>query len=128
MNKLLTLTIFTLVFYSCLLRGESETLQEGQLQKNANDETLVWNAMTNSWMTPESFWQEYGNREGGKHWGRSKEYPVYSQVNELDTLIIEVENGACLMEFWHGRWRRANAVRRWHTAFDEYSGCPYVFD
>ena len=128
MNKYLTLTIFTLMIYSCLLRGEDQTLHEGQLKKNVNSETVVWNAIINSWMTPESFWEEYGNRKDGKHWGRSKDYPVYSQVNELDTIIIEVENGACLMEFWHARWRRANAVRRWDPAFDEYSGCPYVFD
>ncbi len=43
-------------------------------------------------------------------------------------MIIEVESGPCLMEFFHTRWRRANDVRRWVAAFNEYGGCPDVFD
>jgi len=32
------------------------------------------------------------------------------------------------MEFIHERWRRANDVRRWDDAFNDYAGCPHVFD
>ncbi|MDX1406343.1 MAG: hypothetical protein R3192_17540, partial [Woeseiaceae bacterium] len=65
---------------------------------------------------------------GGLTWGRRTDYPPYDQVDELDTMIIELESGPCLMEFFHTRWRRANDVRRWDAAFNEYGGCPNVFD
>ena len=52
----------------------------------------------------------------------------YEEVKEFDTLVIELEQGNCLMQFYHSRWRRANDVQRWNDIFNEYGGCPYVFE
>ena len=76
----------------------------------------------------ETFWREYAGSKGGLTWGPSDVYPEYSRVEEGDTLMIQLEQGVCLMEFFHNRWRRANDVRRWHDSINEYGACPYVFD
>ena len=76
----------------------------------------------------EQFWQDYVELRGGLTWGKTTEYPDYDKVQEGDTMIIELAQGPCLMEFFHSRWRRANDVRRWHESVNEYGGCPYVFD
>ncbi len=76
----------------------------------------------------ETFWMDYANSKGGLTWGKSKTYPEYEKVKEGDTILIQVAQGPCLMEFFHERWRRANDVRRWDPSVNEYGGCPYVFD
>jgi hypothetical protein len=103
-------------------------LQDGQIMSNTHATTSVWDKEARAFRSIEAFWQAYALRSGGKYWGRSNEYPPYDDVNEHDTLLIEVDSGVCLMEFFHSRWRRANAVRRWDERYDEYSGCPNVFD
>lgn len=85
---------------------------------------VVWQNGTNI----DAFWMQYANSKGGLTWGKSTEYPEYEKVKEGDTLLIEVAQGPCLMEFFHSRWRRANDVRRWDESVNEYGGCPYVFD
>lgn len=102
--------------------------KDGQIRTVNAASFEVWNAVTREWVDPESFWEHYAARPGAKYWGRTRVYPPYRQVGELDTIIIELDSGACLMEFWHSRWRRANDVRRWHSRFNEYGGCPHVFD
>jgi hypothetical protein len=32
------------------------------------------------------------------------------------------------MALFHSRWRRANDVRRWDPKFNDYAGCPEVFE
>lgn len=81
-----------------------------------------------SGMDVEVFWLSYVESKGGLTWGRSAEYPIYNQVKEGDTFMVEVAQGPCLMEFFHSRWRRANDVRRWDDSINQYGGCPYVFD
>jgi len=75
-----------------------------------------------------SFWNDYVKAKGGLTFPKSTTYPEYSKVKEGDTFLVETENGICLMEFFHRRWRRANDVRRWHPSFNQYSACPTVFD
>lgn len=87
----------------------------------------VWLQEISSWTSVETFWKFYAKRSSGKYWGQSTEYPTYADVNELDTFMVELPTGVCLMEFWHSRWRRANDVRRWDPAFNEHSACPDVF-
>lgn len=79
-------------------------------------------------MDIEAFWLDYANSKGGLTYGVTSEYPEYDKVNEGDTMIVELAQGPCLMEFFHSRWRRANDVRRWGEVHNEYGGCPYVFD
>ena len=88
----------------------------------------VWSESSAKWIGPEQFWLDYVTQSGNKHWGRASEYPSYSEVNEHDTVLIEVDEGPCLMYFFHKRWRRAQDVRRWDPAFNELLGCPRVFD
>lgn len=76
----------------------------------------------------EKVWMNYANLKGGITWGMSKEYPEYEKVKEGDTLLIQLDQGPCLMEFFHNRWRRANDVRRWDESVNAYGGCPYVFE
>lgn len=59
--------------------------------------------------------------------GESSEYPEYSAIKEGDTTLIQVKEGACLMGFFHRRWRRANDVNRGDDIISEYGGCPFVF-
>lgn len=101
---------------------------DGQVHALAGGSFLAWDAVNGAWLEPESFWLQYAARRGGLSWGQRSDYPPYNEVKEFDTMIIELESGPCLMEFFHQRWRRANDVRRWGPAFNDYGGCPYVFD
>lgn len=102
--------------------------EHGTVRRNTGQDVEVWNEVSKNWIDVEAFWLQYAKQRGGLTWGRTKTYPTYSKVKEFDTLLIEVPQGLCLMEFFHSRWRRANDVRRWDEAFNEYGGCPYVFD
>ena len=95
--------------------------------KTLDNQKQAYLADKASWVTPEVFWKHYVLKSSGKHWGSSETYPPYDEVNELDTFIVELAAGTCLMEFFHNRWRRANDVRRWDPMFNEHSGCPDVF-
>ncbi|WP_083699906.1 hypothetical protein [Shewanella sp. UCD-KL12] len=93
-----------------------------------NGHSKAWETSSQQWINLDNFWQNWANSRGGITWGRSKDYPAYEQVKEQDTLLIELDTGTCMMEFWHSRWRRANDVRRWDDAFNTYSACSNVFD
>ena len=99
----------------------------GQLYTES-DKTLAWSEISHQWLSPVDFWLEYAPTASGKFWGGGSDYPPYDDANEHDTLLIELEQGPCLMYFFHNRWRRAQDVRRWDPGFNEWSGCPYVFD
>ena len=99
----------------------------GQIFVPANGNWKAWDAKAGKWVSPDKFWQNYADSKGGLTWGRTSEYPEYKKVKEHDTLLIEVEGGTCLLEFFHTRWRRANDVRRWDDKFNEYSGCADAF-
>lgn len=109
MKKLILLSLIsTLVFASSIALAED----------------VDWKSGTDI----ENFWAEYANSKGGLTFGETSNYPEYSKVKEGDTLLIKLAQGNCLMEFFHGRWRRANDVRRWDDSINAYGGCPYVFD
>ncbi|PKH56705.1 hypothetical protein CXF83_06345 [Shewanella sp. Choline-02u-19] len=91
-------------------------------------QAMAWEQTSQQWLTIEVFWQNWVNTRGGLTWKSSEQYPSYEQVKEQDTFLVELNGGTCMMEFWHGRWRRANDVRRWDDAFNDYSACPRVFD
>jgi hypothetical protein len=102
--------------------------RDGEIRPTGGGGFLAWDAEGQAWLLPEAFWESYASRSGGVTWGRRTDYPEYGQVKEHDTLIIELDGETCLMEFFHRRWRRANDVRRWDSAFNEYGACPKVFD
>lgn len=96
--------------------------------KGQGQNARIWDQTLMQWLDVESFWLNYASSKGGLTWGRGSEYPEYSQVKEFDTFLVEVDQGSCLMEFFHRRWRRANDVRRWNDQLNQYGGCPHVFD
>ena len=106
----------------------AQTIEHGAVIKQANGESLAWNAETNQWINFEQFWQQFSASNNAKHWGKSNQYPEYAKVQEFDTFLVALPQGVCLMQFFHTRWRRANDVQRWADEFNAYGACPYVFD
>ena len=123
-------TIITALFLLAIPNafGESHQQPDGKTRTLANGVLEAWDAENREWVDAVSFWERYADRRGGLTWGRRTDYPPYADVKEFDTMIIELDSGPCLMEFFHTRWRRANDVRRWDPAFNDYGGCPHVFD
>ena len=126
--KLLSLVFFYAFCLSFCLTSAAQTAANGEAKVNENNTLTIWSDQSQSWLTVEKFWLEYANSKDSRFWGKSKDYPEYQKVNEFDTLLIELAKGSCLMEFFHGRWRLANDVRRWNDKLNEYAGCPTVFD
>jgi len=105
----------------------AQSAKHGQLRQHQSA-TQVWDEQAAKWVDVESFWLSFASGHGSRYWGKSDRYPEYGQVKQTDTVLIELAQGTCLMEFWHSRWRRANDVRRWDDGFNAYGGCPFVFD
>ena len=99
---------------------------DGEVRGSQNLE--AFDAEQERWLPLEAFWRSYAARRGGLTWGEGSAYPPYGEVSKLDTFLVQVPQGKCLMEFFHQRWRRANDVRRWGEAHNAYGGCPHVFD
>ncbi|TQV77524.1 hypothetical protein FLL45_06160 [Aliikangiella marina] len=121
------LLLFVL-FLSYSVTGFAKKPEHADVSTDKNQNMIIWSETADSWLTVESFWQEYAKQKGGLTWGQGSDYPEYSQVKERDTFMVELEQGPCLMEFFHERWRRANDVIRWNEKLNEYGGCPFVFD
>ena len=115
MNKLLSTAILTsaVMLTTACAQQDTQPTNVAQWQEGKNVET---------------FWQEYAASKGGLTWGDTSTYPDYDQVKEGDTILIQVAQGPCLMEFYHSAWRRANDVWRWDENMNNYGGCPYVFE
>ncbi|RYV03389.1 hypothetical protein SOPP22_03735 [Shewanella sp. OPT22] len=96
--------------------------------KGSGSKMQMWEQSSNSWVGVETFWKNFAKENGGLTWGDTKVWPEYDKLKERDLMLIEVKQGKCLMEFFHGRWRRAQDVQRWDDRVNEYGGCPYVFD
>ena len=123
------LACFLLALASCAEAGDYPAdPQDGQVHELDDGGFHAWDSVSERWLSPEDFWLAYAGRRGGLTWGFGREYPPYAEVKELDTFLVELDSGVCLMEFFHGRWRRANDVRRWDDRFNAYGGCPHVFD
>jgi len=99
----------------------------GEVRQNADGAAEIWDATSQDWVGADVFWERFALAQGGLTWGRGSIYPPYEKVKERDLFLVEVEQGPCLMEFFHGRWRRANDVRRWNDAINEVAGCAHVF-
>ena len=102
--------------------------QHGIVRVLADATWQEWDDESGQWTGLEHFWARYAERKGGLTWGHGGEYPDIAKVKEGDTFMVEVAQGPCMMEFFHERWRRANDVRRWDDAFNEYAVCPHLFD
>ncbi len=120
--------LITLLLCFLITDIQAEEHENGFVSKSASGKLQVWNADNTEWNDIELFWQNFAKTNEAKSWGTNDSYPNYDDVNEFDTLVIELKQGTCLMQFYHSRWRRANDVQRWNDAFNEYGGCPYVFE
>ncbi len=98
--------------------------EQGLAKSSLKATEVVWE----NGMNIDTLWLSYAQSKGGLTWGKSTSYPEYSKVKEGDTILIQVNQGPCLMEFFHSRWRRANDVKRWDDSINEYGGCAYVFN
>lgn len=101
--------------------------RDGQVMQREDGSYRAWDADIELWVEPVTFWESYAARRGGITFGWSFEYPAYEKANEHDTIMIQLDSGPCLMEFFHERWRRANDVHRWSPKFNEFGGCADVF-
>ena len=120
--------LIVFILYFSMLGVQAQERQNGFVSKSELGNLQAWNEHLNEWTEIESFWLSFAKSDSPKFWGSTDKYPKYADVNEFDTLLIQLEKGSCLMQFFHSRWRRANDVQRWNEAFNEYGGCPYVFD
>jgi hypothetical protein len=103
------------------------TATHGELRQNGKGVAEARDAASQTWVGVEVFRNRFALAQRGLTWGRSPVYPPYHQVKERDLFLVVVEQGRCLMAFFHGRWRRANDVRRRDDAMNDVSGCAYVF-
>jgi len=102
--------------------------ENGEVKIDGKSKLVSWDENLQRWLDLDSFWQNYAQNNNGHHWGKSEKYPPYSDVSELDTFLVQLPSGDCLMQFFHSRWRRANDVRRWDEIFNTYGGCSEVFE
>jgi hypothetical protein len=102
--------------------------RDGEVYSLPDESFIAWDAEEKMWLESEAFWDSFARRNAGRVWPSSSEFPPYDEVSEHDTFLAQTDSGPCLMYFFHTRWRRANDVRRWGDVFNEYGGCPNVFD
>ena len=102
--------------------------RDGQVDLIGSGEFMAWDAHKKRWLDAEAFWSSFAERGRGRAWPSSTQFPPYAEANEHDTFLYQLDSGPCLMYFFHRRWRRANDVWRWGKEFNEYGGCPHVFD
>lgn len=102
--------------------------RDGQVHELESGKFVAWDAHDEQWLGTEAFWASFAARERGRAWPSGTQFPPYAEVNEHDTFLYRLDSGPCLMYFFHTRWRRANDVWRWADEFNEYGGCPHVFD
>lgn len=100
--------------------------RHGQTHADQRHGFVVWDNRVRRWVSPRRFWRNYAKRKGDRYWGQRKFYPNIKFVKEHDVVTIITPGGSCLMEYYHGRWRRANDVWRWNRRFNSYGGCTNV--
>lgn len=117
------------LFFVCFISSIfAEERRHGKVKSLEEHTIQAWNKDSEKWTSIDDFWTHFSHSNKGKYWGASSEYPNYDDVNEYDTFLVTLEQGSCLMQFFHSRWRRANDVQRWDDVFNQYSGCPFVFE
>lgn len=117
-----------LFLYLLITSAQAEERHHGFIEQSVKGKPQVWDITISEWRTPEIFWKSFAKSNKANFWGQADTYPNYNDTNEFDTVIIQLKEGDCLMQFFHSRWRRANDVQRWDDVFNDYSGCPFVFD
>ena len=120
LRKILFASITLILFVSNL-----HALDNGEVSTQ-NGKQVAWNEDTKSWQSIEDFWRDYASKNGGLTWKDSSTFPPYNDVKEFDLFMAHNNQGICLMEFFHTRWRRANDVRRWDDKFNEFEACATI--
>ena len=125
MNSFIRTFFISLVFV--LFVNSLSAAEHGEVSIIDNKE-VVWNKELKHWQGIEEFWRAYAQKNGGLRWKDSRIFPQYSKVKEFDLFMAKNDEGLCLMEFFHERWRRANDVRRWDDKFNEYEACATILN
>ena len=128
------IVVGAILFSGCAINGKAENLKQSAngyyhgdvVSKDGIQQS--WDSQDEKFLSLEEFFRTYAKRNGGLTWGQSSTYPPYNDVKENDLFMVEIGSEICLMEFYHDRWRRANDVRRWDAAFNEFSACNKVFN
>lgn len=120
--------LMALCLYLLTITVQAQQHKHGSVDESVEGKLQVWDVNKNEWSGIESFWIRFAKSNEAKFWGQTDTYPNYDDVNEFDTVLIQLKQGSCLMQFFHSRWRRANDVQRWDEAFNEYAGCVFVFE
>lgn len=125
-RRLLQCSVVILWCVCTSLYAQSDnTLRHGQTRLQGSG-FVVWDVQVKKWVKPGQFWANYADRKGTRNWGIATYYPPRANTRPHDVITIITEEGACLMEFYHSRWRRANDVWRWSMRFNNYAGCANV--
>ncbi len=123
------IAVLLLVSFAAACAGdEPPGERDGRVRAQPNGTFVAWDAERSEWLSPEAFWASFAARGRGRSWPSGADYPPYAEVDEHDTFLVQTDDGPCLMYFFHTRWRRANDVWRWGDEFNDYGGCPVVFD
>jgi hypothetical protein len=120
------ITILLLFLATQAVQGQE--FKHGLMGQNTEGKVQVWDQNKTKWTDVQSFWINFAKSNEAKFWGETDTYPNYDDVKEFDMVLIQLNDGVCLMQFFHSRWRRANDVQRWDDAFNDFSGCASVFD
>ncbi|SET11817.1 hypothetical protein [Thalassotalea agarivorans] len=108
--------------------AENNNPQHGDIRNGHKPTMEIYYGPSQQWMQVEDFWRTFAQDNYGGYKYTGPLYPPYEQAQEFDLLLLEIPYGACLMQFYHERWRRANDVWRWNEKLNEYGGCAHVFD
>ena len=128
MKVILINVLIVLALSFCVSDADAQRggFRHGQTHQSERHGFVVWDNRVKRWVSPRRFWNNYAKRKGDRYWGQRRFYPSSRFVKEHDLITINTSNGSCLMEYYHGRWRRANDVWRWNRRFNQYSGCSNV--
>lgn len=126
--RVIAIVIVFLLAGGCAKDAPSPGERDGQVHVRPDASFLAWDSVSHDWVSPEEFWTRFGERRRGKNWPSDTKFPLFTEVKEHDTILLQTKTGPCLMYFFHTRWRRANDVWRWAPEFNNYGGCPTVFD
>lgn len=121
-------SILILLLCVVVQTAQAQEFKHGLMGQSTEGKVQVWDQNQTKWIDVHSFWINFAKSNEAKFWGQTNIYPNYDDVKEFDTVLIQIQQGTCLMQFFHSRWRRANDVQRWDDAFNEYAGCPSVFE
>ncbi|MEO0974830.1 MAG: hypothetical protein AAFX85_17215 [Pseudomonadota bacterium] len=75
------------------------------------------------WLEPDVFWYRWADQQKAFLWNGGREAPDGPEVEEGNMVILENDEGPCLLVRKGGRWRKAGEVFGWGERLRQYGGC-----